>query len=252
MRYIAGYFVFILVLIAQNGFLSWAAFIFFYVPIFLLSCFIYWNKLDTDREDLRERKASIKRQLGKIVKGISNSENKIKLEEKEIESMKRKIDASEIRQNTLTTEILRQKKVIKKEIGLLKELSLKYSFIDRIIGKDGSVIRAKWDKTTETIASVDGISGKETMRRIKPITADVEADVEVGKIYEGKVAKIQDFGAFVTIMPGTDGLVHISEISEERVEKVTDHLTEGDEIQVKVLEVDRQGKIRLTMKGLEE
>ena len=61
-----------------------------------------------------------------------------------------------------------------------------------------------------------------------------------------------DFGAFVTIMPGTDGLVHISEISEERVEKVTDHLTEGDEIQVKVLEVDRQGKIRLTMKGLEE
>jgi polyribonucleotide nucleotidyltransferase len=60
-----------------------------------------------------------------------------------------------------------------------------------------------------------------------------------------------DFGAFVTIMPGTDGLVHISEISEERVEKVTDHLTEGDEIKVKVLEVDRQGKIRLTMKGLE-
>jgi polyribonucleotide nucleotidyltransferase len=61
-----------------------------------------------------------------------------------------------------------------------------------------------------------------------------------------------DFGAFVTIMPGTDGLVHISEISEERVEKVTDHLKEGDEIKVKVLEVDRQGKIRLTMKGIEE
>jgi polyribonucleotide nucleotidyltransferase len=61
-----------------------------------------------------------------------------------------------------------------------------------------------------------------------------------------------DFGAFVTIMPGTDGLVHISEISEERVEKVTDHLKEGDEIKVKVLEVDRQGKIRLTMKGLED
>ena len=74
----------------------------------------------------------------------------------------------------------------------------------------------------------------------------------MNKIYTGKVANIMDFGAFVTIMPGTDGLVHISEISEERVEKVTDHLTEGDEIKVEVLEVDRQGKIRLTMKGVEE
>ncbi len=72
------------------------------------------------------------------------------------------------------------------------------------------------------------------------------------KIYTGTVANIKDFGAFVTIMPGRDGLVHVSEISEERVENVSDYFVEGEEVKVKVLEVDRQGKIRLTMKGLED
>ena len=79
----------------------------------------------------------------------------------------------------------------------------------------------------------------------------ITADVEVGQIYEGRVAKLMDFGAFVTILPGKDGLVHISQISDERVERVSDKLNEGDIIRVKVLEVDRQGRIRLSMHSLD-
>jgi polyribonucleotide nucleotidyltransferase len=126
-----------------------------------------------------------------------------------------------------------------------------------VIGKGGAVIRAMTEETGATIdidndgtvriASVDGASGKEALRRIELITADVE----VGRIYEGKVAKLMDFGAFVTILPGKDGLVHISQISNERVEKVSDKLSEGDVVQVKVLEVDRQGRVRLSMKEVE-
>ncbi len=97
------------------------------------------------------------------------------------------------------------------------------------------------------IASVDGASGKEARRRIELITAEVE----VGRIYDGKVARLMDFGAFVTILPGKDGLVHISQISNERVEKVSDKLAEGDEVKVKVLEVDRQGRVRLSMKEVD-
>ena len=74
--------------------------------------------------------------------------------------------------------------------------------------------------------------------------------MEVGTIYQGKVARLMDFGAFVTILPGKDGLVHISQISEERVQKVSDKLSEGDIIKVKVLEVDKQGRIRLSMKAV--
>ena len=84
--------------------------------------------------------------------------------------------------------------------------------------------------------------------RIEQITSDVEP----GRIYEGKVAKIMDFGAFVTIAPGKDGLVHISQISDERVEKVSDKLKEGDVVKVKVLEVDKQGRIRLSIKAVAE
>jgi len=123
-----------------------------------------------------------------------------------------------------------------------------------VIGKGGAVIRAITEETgasvdiendgTVRIASVDGASGKEARRRIELITADVE----VGRVYEGKVARLMDFGAFVTILPGKDGLVHISHISNERVEKVSDKLAEGDIVKVKVLEVDRQGRVRLSMK----
>ena len=127
-----------------------------------------------------------------------------------------------------------------------------------VIGKGGETIRALTAETGAIIEVED--DGKVTIYGDTPESRasalsrieEITAVPEVNKIYTGKVANIMDFGAFVTIMPGTDGLVHISEISEERVEKVTDHLTEGDEIKVKVLEVDRQGKIRLTMKGVEE
>jgi polyribonucleotide nucleotidyltransferase len=127
-----------------------------------------------------------------------------------------------------------------------------------VIGKGGETIRALTAETGAIIEVED--DGKVTIYGDTPESRasalsrieEITAVPEVNKIYTGKVANIMDFGAFVTIMPGTDGLVHISEISEERVEKVTDHLTEGDEIKVKVLEVDRQGKIRLTMKDVEE
>ena len=126
-----------------------------------------------------------------------------------------------------------------------------------VIGKGGAVIRAMTEETGATIdvendgtvriASVDGSSGREAKARIEMITAEVE----VGRIYEGKVVRLMDFGAFVSILPGKDGLVHISQISNERVEKVSDKLAEGDVIKVKVLEVDRQGRIRLSMRDLE-
>ena len=127
-----------------------------------------------------------------------------------------------------------------------------------VIGKGGETIRALTAETGAIIEVED--DGKVTIYGDTPESRasalsrieEITAVPEVNKIYTGIVANIMDFGAFVTIMPGTDGLVHISEISEERVENVTDHLTEGDEIKVKVLEVDRQGKIRLTMKGMEE
>ncbi len=125
-----------------------------------------------------------------------------------------------------------------------------------VIGKGGATIRALTEETGTSIditddgvvkiASVDGAAAKEAAKRIEQITADVE----VGTIYEGTVSKLMDFGAFVNILPGKDGLVHISQISEERVEKVSDKLSEGDVIKVKVLEIDKQGRIRLSMKAI--
>jgi polyribonucleotide nucleotidyltransferase len=127
-----------------------------------------------------------------------------------------------------------------------------------VIGKGGATIRALTEETGASvdiddngvvkIASVDQAAGEECRRRIEQLTADVE----VGSVYEGKVVKLMDFGAFVTILPGKDGLVHISQISDERVEKVSDKLSEGDTIKVKVLEVDKQGRIRLSMKAVGE
>ena len=126
-----------------------------------------------------------------------------------------------------------------------------------VIGKGGAVIRSITEETGATvdiddegnikIASVDKAAGEEARKRIELITAEVE----VGATYEGKVAKIMDFGAFVTILPGRDGLVHISQISNERVENVSDELSEGDMVTVKVLEVDKQNRIRLSMKAVE-
>ncbi|MEQ1800407.1 MAG: polyribonucleotide nucleotidyltransferase [Gammaproteobacteria bacterium] len=126
-----------------------------------------------------------------------------------------------------------------------------------VIGKGGSVIRAITEETgasididndgTVKIASVNATAGRDAQARIELITADVE----VGRVYEGRVARLMDFGAFVTILPGRDGLVHISQIADERVERVGDKLKEGDIVRVKVLEVDRQGRVRLSMRGMD-
>ena len=126
-----------------------------------------------------------------------------------------------------------------------------------VIGKGGAVIRGLCEETGATIdieddgtikvASVDGAAGAEARRRIEEITADIEVD----SVYTGKVVKIMEFGAFVNVLPGKDGLVHISQISDERVENVSDVLSEGDEVTVKVLEVDRQGRVRLSIKAVD-
>jgi polyribonucleotide nucleotidyltransferase len=126
-----------------------------------------------------------------------------------------------------------------------------------VIGKGGVTIRAITEETGTTIdieddgtikiAAVDGEAAKAAIARIESLTRDVQ----VGEIYEGKVAKLMDFGAFVTILPGKDGLVHISQISEKRVENVADELKEGQVVRVKVLEIDKQGRIRLSMKAVD-
>jgi polyribonucleotide nucleotidyltransferase len=127
-----------------------------------------------------------------------------------------------------------------------------------VIGKGGAVIRGITEETGATIdidndgtvriASVVASAGRAALERVELITADVE----VGRIYEGKVARLMDFGAFVTILPGRDGLVHVSQISNDRVEKVSDKLNEGDKVRVKVLEVDRQGRVRLSMRDIDQ
>ncbi len=139
----------------------------------------------------------------------------------------------------------------------ITSFSIDPSKIREVIGKGGATIRSITEETGASIditddgvirvASVDKQAGAEARRRIEAITAEVE----VGKIYEGKVARLMDFGAFVTILPGKDGLVHISQISDEHVEKVSDKLSEGDMVRVKVLEIDRQGRVRLSMKAVE-
>jgi polyribonucleotide nucleotidyltransferase len=132
------------------------------------------------------------------------------------------------------------------------------SKIREVIGKGGATIRSITEQTGASIdltddgivkvASVDKAAGEEARRLIEEITAEVE----VGKIYEGKVARLMDFGAFVTILPGKDGLVHISQISDEHVDKVSDRLNEGDVVRVKVLEIDRQGRVRLSIKEVDK
>ncbi|MEE6032332.1 polyribonucleotide nucleotidyltransferase [Avibacterium paragallinarum] len=128
--------------------------------------------------------------------------------------------------------------------------------IKDVIGKGGAVIRALTEETgtsididddgTVKIAAVDNNAVKEVMARIEDITAEVEA----GAIYQGKVTRLADFGAFVSLVGNKEGLVHISQIADERVEKVSDYLSVGQEVSVKVVEIDRQGRIRLTMKDI--
>ena len=127
-----------------------------------------------------------------------------------------------------------------------------------VIGKGGATIRALTEETgtqinieedgTITIASTDGDKAAYAKKRIEEITAEAE----IGKVYEGAVTKILDFGALINILPGKDGLLHISQIAHQRVEKVTDFLTEGQVVKVKVLETDEKGRIKLSMKALQE
>lgn len=127
-----------------------------------------------------------------------------------------------------------------------------------VIGKGGSVIRSLTEESgaavdisddgTVHIVAADKETGEEVKRRIDLITAEAE----VGKIYEGRVVRLADFGAFVNFLPGKDGLVHISQISQSRVESVNDVLEEGQVVQVKVIEIDRQGRVRLSMKDAQE
>jgi polyribonucleotide nucleotidyltransferase len=127
-----------------------------------------------------------------------------------------------------------------------------------VIGKGGSVIRALQEETgtvieisddgNVTISSFSAEGAEEAKRRIEELTAEVE----IGKIYEGTVLKLLDFGAIVNIMPGRDGLLHISQIADERVEKVSDYLQEGQKVRVKVLETDDRGRIKLSLKAVKE
>jgi polyribonucleotide nucleotidyltransferase len=134
-------------------------------------------------------------------------------------------------------------------------LKIRVDKIRDVIGPGGKVIRSIVEETgakidveddgTILVASADGEAMKKAIERIQSITAEAE----VGKIYKGRVRKIMDFGAFVEILPGTDGLVHISQLANHRVAKVEDVVKEGDEIHVKVLEVDpKSGKIRLSLR----
>jgi polyribonucleotide nucleotidyltransferase len=125
-----------------------------------------------------------------------------------------------------------------------------------VIGKGGATIRALTEETgttidigedgTITIASTDGAKAELAKQRI----AEITAEVEIGKVYEGPIVKILDFGALVNLLPGKDGLLHISQIAHQRVEKVTDFLSEGQIVKVKVLETDEKGRIKLSMKAL--
>jgi polyribonucleotide nucleotidyltransferase len=133
-------------------------------------------------------------------------------------------------------------------------IKVKPEKIREIIGPGGKVIRGIIEATgvkmdveddgTVTIASSDESASRKAIEMVQRIAAEAE----VGKIYRGTVRKIVDFGAFVEIFPGTDGLVHISQLAPERVRRVSDVLKEGDEVMVKVLEIDKQGKIRLSRK----
>jgi polyribonucleotide nucleotidyltransferase len=140
----------------------------------------------------------------------------------------------------------------------LTTLKINPETIRDVIGKGGATIRALTEETgctidigedgTITIASTDAEKAEFAKKRIEQITAEVE----VGKIYEGPVTKILDFGALINLLPGKDGLLHISQIAHERVEKVTDYLSEGQIVKVKVLETDEKGRVKLSMKALTE
>jgi polyribonucleotide nucleotidyltransferase len=194
--------------------------------------------------------------------GICALQMDIKIDGITKEIMEKALEQAKVGRNFILGEM---NKVISETNTEMSEYAPRYLTIkihpDKIrdvIGKGGAVIRALTEETGAMIdidddgnikiASSDLAAAEEAKKRIEQITSDAE----VGVIYNGTVKKIMDFGAFVEILPGKDGLVHISQISEERVENVSDKLSEGDVVKVKVLEIDRQGRIRLSMKEIEE
>ncbi|MBF0518841.1 MAG: polyribonucleotide nucleotidyltransferase [Nitrospirae bacterium] len=136
----------------------------------------------------------------------------------------------------------------------IHQMQIRMDKIKDVIGSGGKVIKSIVEQTGAKIdINDDGVitiasSDEESLTRTKAIILGIVEDAEVGRIYHGKVKKIMDFGAFVEILPGTDGLLHISQIAKERINKVTDVLQEGDEVDVKVIEIDRAGKIKLSRK----
>jgi len=194
--------------------------------------------------------------------GICALQMDIKIEGITKEIMEKALEQAKVGRNFILAEM---NKVISATSTEMSEYAPRYLNIkihpDKIrdvIGKGGAVIRGLTEETGATIeidddgnvkiSSSDLAAAEEAKKRIEQITSDAE----VGVVYSGTVKKIMDFGAFVEILPGKDGLVHISQICEERVENVSDKLSEGDIVKVKVLEIDRQGRIRLSMKEAEE
>jgi len=194
--------------------------------------------------------------------GICALQMDIKIQGIRKEIMEKALDQAKVGRNFILGEM---NKVLSTTNTEMSEYAPRYLNIkihpDKIrdvIGKGGAVIRSLTEETGAVIdiddegnvkiSSSDLAAAEEAKRRIEQITSDAE----VGVVYNGTVKKIMDFGAFVEILPGKDGLVHISQISEERVESVSDKLSEGDVVKVKVLEIDRQGRIRLSMKEVEE
>jgi len=194
--------------------------------------------------------------------GINALQMDIKIEGITKEIMEQALDQAQTARLHILEEM---NKVIDKPRGEVSDFAPRYvtmkinpDKIREVIGKGGETIRGITEQTGAQvdiddtgaikISAVDGAAANAA----KKIIEDITAEAEVGAIYNGKVAKIMEFGAFVTILPGKDGLVHISQISDERVEKVSDHLKEGDEVRVKLLEIDRQGRMRLSMKEVGE
>jgi polyribonucleotide nucleotidyltransferase len=194
--------------------------------------------------------------------GITALQMDIKIEGINEEIMRIALDQAKDGRNFILGEMNKVISESRKEMSeyapRLMTLKVHPDKIRDVIGKGGVTIRSITEETgatididddgTITIGSVDKAAGDEARKRIEQITADIEP----GQVFEGKVIKIMNFGAFVSLTPGRDGLVHISQLSDERVEEVTDVVKEGEIVKVKVLEVDKQGRIRLSMKEVGE
>ena len=160
--------------------------------------------------------------------------------------------------NDMNKVIAEPRKELSENAPTMSTMKIASDKIRDVIGKGGATIR---DITEKTGASVDiNDDGEIKIFATDKASADaavnmiegITADIEVGVTYEGKVSKIVDFGAFITVLPGKDGLLHISQISEERVENVSDYLSEGQTVKVHVMDVDPKGRVKLTMKGVEQ